>query len=179
VPLENLFPDPPKGPNIDIENDLKIDGNHENQNPSGHAFGFYIMASPEEIQVSVDRRDGSNWFVYDCHDAVSEEQQTVRMFCTDLSDKSNCGKIYLGKGVPGTILQMPEGCGPGKYAVAKSMIHSQNQTLPPHLAKRAFGYTPVVYDLTFDYEWSRVPQDFGSTQMRIDYSNEEVSEEPL
>ena len=74
----------------------------------------------------------------------------------------------------GTILEMPTGCGPGKYAVVKSMEPAKDQTLPHHLMKRDLSFKPVVYDLAFDYDFTRVPQDFGSTQLRVDYSNEEV-----
>jgi chitinase len=34
------------------------------------------------------------------------------------------------------------------------------------------GHKPVLYDLTFDYDFARVPRDLGNTQLRIDYSNE-------
>lgn len=51
------------------------------------------------------------------------------------------------------------------------MVVSKNQTLPHHLAKRSLDPAPV-YDLTFDYEFTRVPRDLGDTQMRLDFSNE-------
>jgi len=40
---------------------------------------------------------------------VTEGEHTIRMFCTDDSEESNCHKIGLGKGVAGTILEMPQG----------------------------------------------------------------------
>ena len=52
------------------------------------------------------------------------------MVCTDLSDTSNFHKIGRGRGVPGIILQMPSGCGPGKYAVAKDIKIAKDQILP-------------------------------------------------
>ncbi|KAK6592195.1 glycosyl hydrolase family 18 [Botrytis cinerea] len=58
------------------------------------------------------------------------------MFCNDDSPNSNCNKIYLGHGVPGTILDMPNGCGPGPYAVAVNMVPSKNQSVPGHIKKR-------------------------------------------
>jgi chitinase len=185
VPLSYLFPEPPTGPNVDTEFDLKIDDTWgtgsdktpENNDPDEAAFGFWVMTSPDQIQVSLDKRDGSHWELFNCHDSTSEEEQTVQMVCTDLSEESNCYKIGLGHGVPGTILEMPkgQGCGPAKYAVAVSMTISKNQTLPKHLVKRMASNLPVVYDLTFDYDWKRVPRDLGDTQVRIDYSNEVVS----
>lgn len=93
------------------------------------------------------------------------------MICTDFSEKSNCHKIGLGHGVPGTILQMPKGCGPGKYAVAKSMEPAKHQLVPRHLSH--LGSKAVVYDLTFDYDFTLVPRDLGDTQMRVDFSNQD------
>jgi chitinase len=184
VPLEYLFPNPPTGPNVDTNFNLEIDDTwgtghdetNDHNDPDNAAFGFWVMTSPEEIQISLNKRDGSHWELFNCHDAESEEAQTVQMVCTNLSEDSNCYKIGLGHGVPGTILEMPkgQGCGPSKYAVAVSMEVSKNQTLPSHLRKRMEGKLPVVYDLTFDYDWRRVPRDLGDTQVRIDYSNEVV-----
>ncbi|KAI0436524.1 carbohydrate-binding module family 18 [Xylaria telfairii] len=182
VPLDYLFPNPPTGDSVDTDFDLMIDDTWgsgsdktaEDNDPDEASFGFWVMTSPEEIQTSLDKRDGSHWELYNCHDAESEEAQTVQMVCMDLSKTSNCHKIGLGHGVPGTILEMPkgQGCGPSKYAVAVSMEPSKNQTLPTHLRKRVLDGLPVVYDLTFDYDWKRVPRDLGDTQVRVDYSNE-------
>jgi hypothetical protein len=62
----------------------------------------------EELQVSLDKRDGSHWELFDCIDSVSEKAQTIE--CVHgLFGESNCNKIYLGKGVSGTILEMPSG----------------------------------------------------------------------
>ncbi|KAI4285352.1 MAG: hypothetical protein L6R38_000708 [Xanthoria sp. 2 TBL-2021] len=178
VPLENLFPHPPEGDDVDTDFDLQVDNtwgdgqaDTADDEPNEASFGFVVITSPEELQVSLDKRDGSHWELFNCNDALSEEEQTVQMFCTDFSENSTCHKISLGYGVPGTILEMPKGCGPSKYAVAKSMMLSEVQ-LPTHLAKRHYDAKPVVYDLTFDFDWRRVPRDLGDTQMRVDFSNE-------
>ncbi|KAL8350543.1 hypothetical protein RB598_005715 [Gaeumannomyces tritici] len=184
VPLQNLFANPPTGDDVDTEFDLNIDDtwgtgtsktHDDGDDPGDAAFNFYVMASPDEIQISLDKRDGSHWDVFNCHetDLHSEAPQTVRMACVDVSEGSNCHKIGLGHGVPGTILEMPPRCGPGKYAVAVSMAPAADQSLPKRLVKRALGHVPVVYDLTFDYDFSRVPRDLGDTQLRIDFSNQE------
>ncbi|KAI1172269.1 carbohydrate-binding module family 18 [Nemania sp. FL0916] len=173
VPLENLFQSPPKGSHVDTDFTLETDeASDKNQNPNDAAFQFFVFASPEELQVSLDKRDGSHWDVFGCPDSISEGEHTVQMVCTDFSDASTCYKIGLGHGVPGTILQMPKGCGPGKYAVAKSMIPSTKGVLPRHLSHLA-NRSPVVYDLTFDYDFMRVPRDLGDTQMRVDFSNQD------
>ncbi|KAJ1325255.1 chitinase [Microdochium nivale] len=177
VPLKNLFEHPPSG-GSDTDFSLETDKSSANgdTDPNEAAFQFVVLVSPEELQVSLDKRDGSHWDVFDCHDSVTEGEHTVRMVCTDYTADSNCGKIGLGHGVPGTIVQMPKGCGPGKYAVAKSMVPSpgddHTNLLPRRLADLA-PLKPVVYDFTFDYEFQRVPRDLGNTQMRIDFSNQD------
>ncbi|GAP90626.2 putative glycoside hydrolase family 18 protein [Rosellinia necatrix] len=178
VPLEYLFPNPPTGPGVDSKFDLKLDPTYGGSSPlkfgddpNDAEFGFVVLASPETIQVSLNARDGSHWEVFDCFDDKSEEAQTVRMMCTDHTETSTCDKIHLGHGAAGTIVEMPKGCGPGKYAVVKEMRESRNQGLPKHLVKRGLLQSKI-FDLTFDYDFSRVPRDLGNTQMRIDYSNE-------
>ncbi|RMD39440.1 hypothetical protein DV735_g5689, partial [Chaetothyriales sp. CBS 134920] len=183
VPLENLFPNPPIGDDVTTEFDLQVDNTWgdgdadtaEDENPDSATFQFFVLASPGEIQTSLDKRDGSHWELFNCNDAASEERQIVQMICTRDFNNSNCGDIFKGKGAPGTIIQMPQGqgCGPGKYAVVKSLQVSRNQTLPRHLEKRGWSHGPVVYDLSFDYNFQRVPRDLGNTQMRIDFSNQE------
>ncbi|KAL9131782.1 MAG: hypothetical protein Q9217_000387 [Psora testacea] len=140
--------------------------------PNGSSFGFVVPTSPEELQTSLDKQDGSQWELFNCNDAVSEDGQTIQMFCTIVSENSNCRKISSGGFVAGTILEVPPGCGPSKYAVAKSMAPAADQRLPEHLAKRDYGHQPTVYDLTFDFEWHRVRRDLGDTQMRFDFSDE-------
>ncbi|KAK3337685.1 glycosyl hydrolases family 18-domain-containing protein [Cercophora scortea] len=183
VPLEYLFKDPPKGNNVDADFKLNVDDTWgsgtvkgDDDTPNDAAFGFFVMASPQELQTSLDKRDGSHWELFDCVDDGSEEAQTIRMFCNDDSSESNCGDIGLGHGVPGTILEMPKGCGPGRYAVAVDMKPSVDQSIPGHLKLVKRVAEPVVYDLTFDYDFRRVPRDANGqsqTQWRLDYSNEE------
>ncbi|KAH8588883.1 hypothetical protein B0O99DRAFT_664813 [Bisporella sp. PMI_857] len=179
VPLEYLFEHPPEGDTVDTDFELELDPTFGGANtvpfaedPDQAAFGFVVMASPEEIQVSLDKRSGSDWEVFNCLDSTSIGEHTVKMVCTDHSDNSDCYKIGLGHGVPGTIIEMPRGCGPGKYAVAKTMTVSGDQSLPHHLVKRGISPKSTIYDLTFDYDFKRVPRDNADTQMRIDYSNE-------
>ena len=179
VPLDYLFPSPPTGDDVDTDFTLKVDPTYggsspveSGDDPEDSEFGFIVLASPQELQVSLDKRDGSHWEVFDCFDDRLEEAQTVRMVCTDFSEISNCDKIHLGYGAIGTIVEMPKGCGPGKYAVVKDMTISENQELPEHLVKRDLDLS-TIYDLTFDYDFTRVRRDDGQeTQMRIDYSNE-------
>lgn len=70
-------------------------------------------------------------------------------------------------------MEMLNGCGPGRYAVVKNLSHSSNQALPGHLSSKKLHPSTVVYDLTFDYDFSRVPCDLGHTQMRLNFSNKD------
>ncbi|EEA26608.1 hypothetical protein PMAA_076690 [Talaromyces marneffei ATCC 18224] len=179
VPLEYLFPNPPSSNIADPVFNLEVDdtwgtGNAEGEDePNNASFGFVVITAPDEVSVSLDKRDGAPWEVFDCLDSESEGEHTVRVICTDSSPGSRCRDIHLGDGVPGTILQMPAGCGPGKYAVAKAMDLSPVQDLLHHLARRSDLSGAPVYDLKFDYDFRRVPRTYGDSQMRIDFSNEE------
>lgn len=53
------------------------------------------------------------------------------------------------------------------------MSLSRNQSLPHHVQNQKREFLGGVYDLTFDYDFARVPRDTGETQMRIDFSNME------
>jgi chitinase len=178
VPLGNLFETPPEGDSVDTDFTLETDEDSDSQhNPNDAAFQFVVLASPEELQVTLDKRDGSHWDIFSgCDEAIGEDgPHTVQMVCTDFSENSNCHKIGLGHGVPGTILQMPPGCGPGKYAVAVDMAPATDPKkllLPRHL-KHLSARAPVIYDLHFDYDFARVPRGLGDTQMRIDFSNQD------
>ncbi|KAI8237197.1 Chitotriosidase-1 [Colletotrichum sp. SAR 10_86] len=177
VDLKNLFEHPPKG-GSDTDFTLETDKTSANgdDDPNETAFQFVVLVSPEALQISLDKRDGSHWDVFNCHDSISEGEHTVRIVCNDHTQDSDCHKIGLGHGVPGTILQMPRGCGPGKYAVAKSMAPAPSRDhaklLPRHLSHLA-GLKPIVYNLTFNYNFSRVLRCLDNTQMRINYSNQD------
>lgn len=176
VPLEYLFPDPPAEDsdpvfNLQVDDTWGTGKSKSKDEPNDAAFGFVVITAPDEVAVNLDKRDGAPWEVIDCDDSESEDAQTARVVCTDPSEDSLCNNIHLGKGVPGTILQMPDSCGPGKYAVAKDFALSRNQSLPGHLRKRDLG-SSKVHDLTFDYNFRRVPRDYGNSQMRLDFSNE-------
>lgn len=92
--------------------------------------------------------------------------------CNDVSENRNRHKIGLGHGVPDIILQMPQCCGPGKYAMAKSMNPARLQgkrLLLRHL--QTSGHEPVVYGLTFGYVFTRVLRSNNDDTQRIDLSN--------
>ncbi|GJC88494.1 hypothetical protein ColLi_11332 [Colletotrichum liriopes] len=66
VPLKDLFPAPPVGDDIKASSHIKTDdtwggahtGNDEDDSIKS------AMASPTEIHISVDKRDGSHWVLF-------------------------------------------------------------------------------------------------------------------
>lgn len=133
------------------------------------------MSGPQSELSTFDKRDGSHWELYDCPTGKNEDRQTVKAVCTDTSASSNCADIYLGRGVAETIIELPEGCGAGHYAMAVSLEPAVNKTLPPSLQHRLMKrgiYSPKVYDLTFDFDFSPLQVRADSNVLvRIDYSS--------
>ncbi|KAM7204861.1 family 18 glycosyl hydrolase [Rhypophila sp. PSN 637] len=189
VPLEYLFDyegqDPPDDAittyqiDIDASGDLANDARDANSN----AFGWHIISGPPGEVTSFDRRDGSHWLLFGCDKEMHEDHtHTVKAVCTDESDGSNCDHIFRD-GVATTVVQMPKGCGPGKYAIAVSMepaspdedIH-ENPAVTHELFKRLEkrGITkPRVYDFTFNYDYSPiVKRGDPNKRIRIDYSDD-------
>lgn len=103
----------------------------------------------------MSKRDGSHWEFFNCPKEMSEERQTVQVVCTVDGPESNCGEIFEG-GVEYTVVEMPEGCGPGKYAMAVSLEVSQKWTSLPHRLEKRLGRKTRIYDFTFDYDFTAV-----------------------
>ncbi|KAF7558456.1 hypothetical protein G7046_g5708 [Stylonectria norvegica] len=72
------------------------------------------------------------------------ERQTERIF-----HSNNCEDM-MEEGHDGTIIRMPDDCGPGQYIVAHSLKPSQNQTLPGHLEEK-LPDSKKVLDLESSY----------------------------
>jgi chitinase len=120
----------------------------------------------------LDKRDGSHWELFDCPLEHTENLQSVKALCADSSPSSNCDDIHMGDGVHGTIVEMPQGCGPGRYAVAHSLQEADDYILPHHLHQRGLA-SSKVYDFTFDYNFERIPQQAREKiLLRIDYSDD-------
>ncbi|RDW84130.1 uncharacterized protein DSM5745_04456 [Aspergillus mulundensis] len=169
VDLDKIFPTlPPKQdyPDFDLQN-LGADSDPVVNEPNQQTFGLVVIDGPPGTVSNLQRRDSGGIEVLDC-DAITESGiSTVRVVC--MSESS--AECEIGDGVVnGTILRMPEGCGPGTYAVAHSMREAQNQALPPHI-KRSLAVPPIVHDLNVSYDFSRVKRDAGDIYIRIDYSN--------
>lgn len=93
----------------------------------------------------------------------------LQIICMNNDPRSNCKDIYQA-GAEGTIVAMPEDCGPGSYAVVHSILPSFSQELPAHV-KRAMPPESIVYDIELSYDFSLVKRDAGDIFIRIDYSN--------
>ncbi|KAL2757510.1 glycoside hydrolase family 18 protein [Sodiomyces alcalophilus JCM 7366] len=186
IPLENLFPDHDDIPESDeqsfeVEVDQTMGGKKKktgDDHPDANSFGWHIMSGPEDQLISLTKRDGSHWRLYDCDREIHQGRQSARMVCIDETESSNCHKIFEG-GVPTTIMEMPAHCGAGKYAIAVSMDQLPEEeaaaSLPSHARRRLFKRgieQPRVYNLTFDYDYSILQgrQD-KQVRIRIDYSD--------
>lgn len=120
VPLENLWEKEKLGPDTDKQTwTLTVDDEQNfwepdfSQDPDDHAFGWHIFSGPEDKVTTLDKRDGSDWQVFDCDDTMHEGTQSAKMICTRESEGSNCNVIWKGQ-VERTIIEMPRGCGPAK-----------------------------------------------------------------
>lgn len=114
VALDKVFPTLPPAddyPQFDLQN-LGGDG-VISTGLNYNTFGLIIIVGPESTVQSLRRRDRSDLHVLDCASIKPEGRSTIRFLCPGNSVNSTCDKIGLG-GVEGTILRMPEGCGPGK-----------------------------------------------------------------
>lgn len=70
--LKNLFEHPPEGgsdTDYTLETDkTSADGDGD---PNETALQCVVLVSPEALQISLGKRDGSRWDVFDCHDSIS------------------------------------------------------------------------------------------------------------
>ncbi|KAM7209977.1 glycoside hydrolase [Rhypophila decipiens] len=180
VPVEYLFDEKiDSGEEQEYDIDVDIGKSDKNQHPNENSFSWHIMSGPASQLTNLNKRDGSHWEVYDCDPAQHEEVQTARLVCTKgAGEDHNCDAIHQG-GVPDTVLEMPPGCGAGKYALAISLkpmahdIHSDDKL--PRLVKRklsAANPKATIYKLTFDYGFHRLQgRADNNVKLRIDYSN--------
>ena len=127
---------------------------------------------PQGQFTTLHKRDDSHWELFDCDNSIGEERQTVKAVCTNSTEHSNCGDIFID-GVSETVIEMPGNCGPGKYAIAVGMeLSTDHSHLHQSLFKRGLG-DAAVYDLTFDYDFSPIQKRSSSdVLLRIDYSDD-------
>lgn len=174
VDLDKIFPTlPPKSdyPDFDLQN-LGGDSNPVVNEPNQQTFGMVIIDGPPDTVSNLQRRDGIGLEVLDCEGISETGSSTIRVVCT----RENPADCEIGGGVvDGTILRMPDGCGPGTYAMARALRPAENQHVPAHV-RRALGDDLVaakhpVHDLEISYNFTHVKRDSGDIYIRIDYSN--------
>lgn len=136
--------------------------------PAASAFGFVLISGPKDVVSSFSKRDDSHIEVVDCPSITSDRRQTARVICTNDDEDSNCDDISHG-GLEGTVVRMPDNCGPGSYVVAHSLKRSEDQTLPTHLVKRA-ALSREVMDFEFSCDFGLVKRSDDNVQLRVDYS---------
>ncbi|KAK4108057.1 glycoside hydrolase family 18 protein [Canariomyces notabilis] len=176
VPLDHLFDtkiEDTDEQTFDI--DVDYDGKSDSSHPNDGSFGWHIMSGPPDQHASLNRRDGSDWAVYDCDETMHEGRQSARIVCTKEKDH-NCDRLFLG-GAKDTVVDMPSHCGPGKYALVVSVepMHDAHEddvlARAPHL-KRRVPPSSRVFNLTFDYGFHRLQgRADNKMKIRIDYSN--------
>lgn len=180
VPLENLFPDakdfpssydPVFGEAFDDSRDLTPES-ESGQDPNERSFAWIIMVGATADVQSFEKRDGSHLELFDCPSASSEDfsVQKVRAICTSTSEENNCEDILEGS-VEGTVVRMPDGCGPDQWVRAVSFEQSTNMTLPHHFSKRGLNNGNKIYDFHYDWNFHQLRRDGGEVHVRVDASN--------
>jgi hypothetical protein len=147
-----------------------VDAVNNWQMPNSGAFGFVVIAGSPDVVSSFSKRDDSHIEIVDCASITSTDRQTVQIYCTNDGEDSNCDQVLEG-GLEGTIVRMPDNCGPGQYAVAHSLKESTSQDLPSHLTRRAAPTRPIM-DLEFSYDFGLMKRTDEKVYLRIDYSNQ-------
>ncbi|KAH7923250.1 hypothetical protein BV22DRAFT_1196850 [Leucogyrophana mollusca] len=137
--------------------------------PNTAPFGLLVIDSPNNASVS-SMAYRSDWRLLGCH-PTSEEPQQVLAYCSKSMDDptSGCSHVFIGQ-PEHTIVQMPAGCGPGPYA------HVTGLSEHPHSAiRRAYiegkPASESVYQLSFDYDFTSLPEENAPIYMRADVSN--------
>lgn len=83
-----------------------MDGANDN------AFAFLVIDGPSDAVTNLRKREGSHWHIVSC-EAMQQNGATLQIICMNNGDDSNCQDIH-GGGAEGTIVTMPDGCGPGE-----------------------------------------------------------------
>ncbi|KAK3168950.1 hypothetical protein OEA41_005398 [Lepraria neglecta] len=174
VALENIFPTKPPETDFPIFDLQRLGADDEpvtNEDPNQQTFGLIIIDGPSSAVSSLKKRDGSHWYIISCEPMQSSDISVLQIVCMDGSEHSNCRDIDEG-GVEGTIVRMPDDCGPGTYAVVHSINPSLSQELPKHI-KRSAPTGAVVHDIELSYNFGLAKRDAGDIFVRVDYSNVE------
>jgi hypothetical protein len=129
------------------------------------------MVGDEKDVQSLRRRDGSHLETFDCPtpDKSDYGTQRLKVVCMVESDDNNCEDIMLGS-VHGTIVRLPEECGPDDYVRVISFQQIEEFSLPSKLVKRV-PEKHKVYEIRYDYNFRQLRRDGGEVYVRFDASD--------
>jgi chitinase len=139
--------------------------------PNKETFAWYIAVGAEADVQSLRKRDGSQLETFDCPNPSSKDysSQKLKAICMTEGDDHNCEDLLIG-GAHGTLLRLPEDCGPDTFVRVVSFDKIDNYKLPAHLGKRS-PQNPRVYEIKYDYNFRQLRRDGGEIYIRLDASN--------
>lgn len=144
------------------------------------------MVGPPEDVVSLRRRDGSDLELFGCPNPSADDysEQTLHAVCmaqtgainsTSSRSNNNCEEITRG-GTEGTILRLPDHCGPDEWVRAVSFRRLEQDdprpAMPHRLVKRAnvTDEEPAVYEIRYDYNLRKLRRADSEVYVRFDSS---------
>ncbi|KAF7131458.1 hypothetical protein CNMCM5793_004683 [Aspergillus hiratsukae] len=180
VSLDNLFPEtlpatdaPVYYEAFDGTDKTDVNPTYDNtytDDPNAEPFAWTIMVGAEADVQSLRKRDGSHLETFDCPNPRSDDYsvQSFKAVCTVLGDDNNCEDIKIGS-VRGTIIRLPEECGPDEWVRVVSFRELPDHPAPKHLEKR-LPVKPKVYEIRYDYNLRNLRRDGGEIYIRLDAS---------
>ena len=117
------------------------------------AFGFLVLDGPSSVVQTLRKRDGSHWHIVSC-EGMRETGATLRMVCLNDSKDSNCHRLHE-RGAEGTVVAMPNGCGPGRLNVPLYMAYTNLMT---SLSSSDFFDLSMTTQITSREETVRFPE---------------------
>ncbi|KAK8131958.1 glycosyl hydrolases family 18 protein-like protein [Apiospora kogelbergensis] len=181
VPLENLFAekfsaaaDPVYYEAFDhTKDELPYYDSSATDDPNGEPFAWTIFVGDQKDVQSLRKRDGSHLEAFSCPSPLPDDYstQTVKLACM-LEADDNCEDLLLG-GARGTVVRLPEDCGPDEWVRAvsfKQVGNIEEHRLPSELVKRAPAKSRV-YELRYDYNFRKLRRDGKEVYVRMDTSD--------
>ncbi|KAI2682254.1 hypothetical protein LCP963914a_6669 [Penicillium roqueforti] len=147
----------------------KYDGTFADD-PNGEPFAWTIMVGSESDVQSLRKRDGSHLEAFDCPTPAKGDYsvQSFKAVCTVDGGDNNCEDITIGS-VRGTIIRLPEECGPDEWVRVISFKQLDEHHVPANLTKRLYA-SPKVYEIKYDYNLRQLRRGGGEVHVRFDAS---------
>ncbi|KAI0661168.1 hypothetical protein C8Q70DRAFT_1130587 [Cubamyces menziesii] len=123
-----------------------------------------IQISGDHAAVS-DITPAAGWFMASCDPSAAD--QDIRLVCQE-PDKG-CDHVFMG-GAEGTVVRLPNGCGPMPFAVITRVWNHEDQSIPAVLrlegASRG-SLPPVVRGMTLSTRFSDVGMTNGNVRFSL------------